>query len=408
MPHAELSPRHLRPDELDTYVELVHAAFLQDVTPEGAARDRALIDPARFHGIFDTRGVMVGGGGILSRRMTLPGTGPTPVAAVTSVGVAPGHRRRGVLGTLMRAQLHELHETGGEAIAVLWASEGGIYGRFGYGCAVEKIALTVPRGSAFRPGVAVGNARVVELPREQAMPLLRELHAKATTERVGWIDRPQESWEWWYGDTPDTRDGTTRLRFALHPEGYATYRVRHNWTDQGPRHKVHLTELVALTDQAHAALWRYLLDLDLTGEVELWNAPVDEPLVHLLADPRAARRQVSDALWVRLVDLDRALVARRYAAPLDVVLEVDDVLCPWNAGRWRVRVDTEGTAEVRRTEDDPDLALDVTDLGAVYLGGVRLTTLAAAQRVRELRPGALLAAGRAFATDRAPHCPEIF
>jgi predicted acetyltransferase len=112
-------------------------------------------------------------------------------------------------------------------------------------------------------------------------------------------------------------------------------------------------------------------------------------------------------LWVRLVDVGAALEARAYAAPLDVVLDVADRFCPWNAGRWRLEADETG-ARCARTSAPADLALDVADLGAAYLGGPSLEALAAIGRGRELRPGALRAASGALRGAREPYCPELF
>jgi predicted acetyltransferase len=152
---------------------------------------------------------------------------------------------------------------------------------------------------------------------------------------------------------------------------------------------------------------RYLLDIDLVGEVVL-RLGVDDPLVHMLADSRAAVRTVFDALWVRVVDVDRALMARRFLVPLDLVLDVADERCPWNAGRWRLVAGQDGRAEVTRTDAPADLALDVAALGAAFLGGTRLTTLASTGRVREYRPGALAQASLAFLHDEEPRCLELF
>jgi sterol carrier protein len=55
-----------------------------------------------------------------------------------------------------------------------------------------------------------------------------------------------------------------------------------------------------------------------------------------------------------------------------------------------------------------ELALSVRELGAAYLGGTALRTLALAGRVRELREGALGATSTAFATDVAPWVPHGF
>jgi predicted acetyltransferase len=194
----------------------------------------------------------------------------------------------------------------------------------------------------------------------------------------------------------------------VHPSGYAMFRVKEDWQPSGPRHEVTIRELVSTTVDGHAAIWRFLLNLDLVGEVRYFNTPMDEPLQMMLTDPYAVRAELTDALFVRLVDLDRALAARRYGAPAELVFDVTDELCPWNAGRWRLSVNERGAGRVERTTAPADLACDVSDLGAAYLGGTRLRVLAAAGRVRELRAGAAALASNVFAGENEPHCLEVF
>jgi predicted acetyltransferase len=162
-------------------------------------------------------------------------------------------------------------------------------------------------------------------------------------------------------------------------------------------------EVVAETPEAHAGLWRLLLGIDLVRTLQWRLAPDHDALTHLLASNDAVDRRSGDGLFVRLLDVDAALAARSYAAPVDLVLEVDDPFCPWNTGRHRLR---DGGCEP--TEAPADLALGAEALGAIYLGGTPLTALAAAGRARELRPGALLEATAAFRGAVVPWCPEIF
>ena len=399
-----LTIRTLAEEDYPTFYAVLAAAFLDDPHESDAADERPLFDLDRAHGVFDGE-EMIGTAAVLPRDLTVPG-GPVPAAAVTSVGVKPGNRRRGVLTQLMRAQLHGLHDEGLEAFATLWASEGSIYGRFGYGVAAQVTDLRLPRGAAFHPGVDVGDERVRELPREEAMPLARAIYDRVAPTRVGHLSRTGASWDHHLADEERHRDGLTKYRFALLPDGYAVYRVKISWTDRGPENEVNLRELVAADDRTYAALYRYLLDLDLVGELRYFTGS-DDPVFHLLRNPRLARRANRESLWVRVVDLDRALVQRSYLSDVDVVLDVADEFCPWNADRWRFTV-KEGEATVRRVTDEPDVALDINALGAAYLGGTRLTTLAKAQHVRELTPGALRALSHAFVGESAPHCPEVF
>jgi predicted acetyltransferase len=399
-----LTIRTLGEDDYQAFSDLVAAAFLADPDPSDAAFERPLFDLDRVHGVFDGP-ELIGSGAVLARRMTVPGGGQRPTAAVTSVGVKPGHRRRGVLNGVMRAQLDHVRERG-EAFAALWASEGSIYGRYGYGLAAQMTDLRLPRGAEFHPGVDVGTERVREAPHDEAMPLVRAVYDRVAPTRAGYLSRTGANWDHHLADEDRHRGGLTRYRYALHPRGYAVYRIKSAWGDRGPENELNLRELTAEDERARAALFRYLLDLDLTGELRYFGGS-DDPVYHLLANPRLARRSNHDSLWVRLVDVDRALAERGYLSDVDVVLDVADEFCPWNAGRLRLTVRT-GEADVRRVTDDPDVALDVSALGAAFLGGTRLSTLAEAHFVRERTPGAVRALSHALLGEVVPHCPEVF
>src|SRR5262249_42667283 len=119
--------------------------------------------------------------------------------------------------------------------------------------------------------------------------------------------------------------------------------------------------------------------------------------------------RAADGLWVRVIDLPRALTSRRYAAPVDVVLEVTDSMIEANAGRWRLRVGAGGALVTCTPADgEADLSLDIADVAAAYLGGTPLGALQLAGRVREHRPGAVAAASTAFGWPVSPNSIEIF
>ncbi|MFC0434616.1 GNAT family N-acetyltransferase [Kutzneria buriramensis] len=407
MSASPLVARTLTAEEIPALCTVVSRAFQHDATPERNEVVRQLMEPGRTHGVFDGD-ELIGGGTMLARRMTLPGTGPHPVAAVSMVGVAPDHHRRGALTALMKAQLHSQHGTG-DAFAALYASEGTIYGRFGYGLAGNRATYQLPRGAEFHSTVDVSDARIREVDRETALPLMHHLHGKVAPNRVGWLDRSKSAWEdFLYEDENELRrDGITRYRYAIHPDGYAAYNVKAQWGTRKPENPVYVREVLATTPQAYAALWQYVLNLDLTASVSA-DAAVDDPIVHMVKDAIDGSRQVGDGVWVRIIDVDRALAQRTYAAPIDVVLAVEDTFCPWNAGSWRLVAEADGPATVTRTGAEPDLALGAAELGAIFLGGPTVLHLVAAQRIRELTPGTARAASRAFAADHQPHCPEIF
>lgn len=405
-----LTAKIVADDQMREFADTVWNAFYGDVHQDDLIVELAQLDPGRTHGIYDGP-TMIGGGAMLVCDMTLPGVGPSPIGAVTFVGVAPDQRRRGALTMLMRAELHGLHEgtCGNEPVAALWASEGGIYGRFGYGLASRRARLTVPRGAALRSDVDAGTERVAVMDVEAAGQAMRKLHGEYASGRIGGLSRTDRSWDWLLRDEERNRGGASAYRVAVVSGGYARFRVKENWEPRhGPEHEVRVQELVSLTPTTHAALWRFLAHLDLVGSVTYGNAPTDDPLPFMLDNPRQAATELGDALYVRLVDVDRALRTRRYATPLDVVFQVSDTFCPWNDGRWRLTADASGAAAVERTDADADLECGIAELGAAYLGSTRLTTLAAAGRVRELRPGALRAASDAFAAEHEPHCLEVF
>jgi predicted acetyltransferase len=165
-------------------------------------------------------------------------------------------------------------------------------------------------------------------------------------------------------------------------------------------------ELVALNEDAYASLWRLCFDTDLIGRVEGWKRPADDPIVHMLAEPRALQLKYRDGLWVRLVDLEPALEARRYGTEGRLVFEVRDAHCPWNEGRIELDGGPEG-ARCRPTGAEPDLVVDVADLGATYMGGVSFDVLARAGRVLEEEPGTLQRADAMFGWRPGPWTAHI-
>jgi predicted acetyltransferase len=398
----------LRPvaaSDLDAFERAAEGAFHEDAHPEDAPLAAKLFEPERSLAVFD-RAQIVATAGVYTRALTVPG-GPVPAACVTAVGVLPTHRRRGLLTRMMRRQLEDVHARG-EALAALWASEPAIYGRFGYGLAARSGELSIRTPAAV--AAPVEGATTVVAPAE-AVDRIAPMYDAVRRERPGHLDRAPAWWEKRIHFPEYRRDGAGTLRAAVHEapggavDAYALYAVKPEWGPDGPQGQVVLREVMAADPAGTAAIWAYLLGLDLTRHVTWHIAPADEPLVHLVARPVVQRLAAN--LWVRPVEVGAALAARAYATPLDLVLEMADPFCPWNASRWRLAADT-GGAQCDRTGDAPDLALSAADLGAAYLGGTTLAALAAAGRVRELRPGALAAATAAFRAPREPWCPEIF
>ena len=354
---------------------------------------------------------IVGTAGIFSFELTVPG-GVLPAAGVTAVGVQPTHRRRGILRRMMRAQLDAIHDRG-EPLAILWASEGQIYQRFGYGLSTLATRIDVARDrSAFRaPHAPAGTVRFVDV--DEAKRLLPPIHDAVRPRRPGFFNRTPALWDAdVFHDPEHWRRGASAAWYVVHevagePDGYARYRIREKWDDAGPNSTLIVTDLVAVNPSAHLDLWRFLLDIDLMGRIEAWNVAPDDPIILAVAEPRRLGISLGDGLWLRVVDVASALAGRRYRSDGSVVLELADEFCPWNDGRWALRVEG-GLPFVEPTADPSDLACDTTDLAAAYLGAFTFAQLADAARVTEVSPGGVARADGLFRTDRAPWCPRVF
>ncbi|MDQ6648538.1 MAG: GNAT family N-acetyltransferase [Actinomycetota bacterium] len=404
-----LEMRPITSEEYPAFYANLSVTFGENDRADEREFGRSILELERTLAVFDN-GQVVAGAAIYSLSMALAG-GPAPVAGVTWVGVRPTHRRRGLLTAMMTRQLAELHEAG-EPVAALWAAESSIYGRFGYGLASQRVGVRLRRGesSFVQPFGAAAPLRL-GVPAD-LRPDLRQVYDGLWTDRVGCFARTAPFWENRLYDAEYQRDGATPLLAVVSdspggPDGYALYATKEATKDSLPAGRVLVREVMATSPATYARLWRYLLDIDLMADVVADNLPVDDPLPHLLRDPRRARLTLKDGLWVRLVDVDRALANRSFGGPVDLVLEVTDESCPWNAGRWHLCGDSSG-ATCTRTDAPAELALSATELGAAYLGGTSLVTLGGAGRVEEHRRGALAAAARAFAVDPLPWCPLVF
>ncbi|MET7417426.1 GNAT family N-acetyltransferase [Dactylosporangium sp. NPDC005555] len=402
--------RAATPADLDAFSRVIRTAFNVPGDPDPTDTIRTVIDPARYT-LAELDGQIVGTAGVFTRDLTVPGA-VIPAAHVTGVSVAATHTRKGLLRRMMTGQLTGVPE----AVAVLWASEGRIYQRFGYGLASQNVTLRADRREvAIRGTAGTGTGTLRAAVPSEARKELSEVYDRALAGRPGWSSRDETWWTHLTSDPEKRREGHTATRAVLYSDqsgivqGYTQYRIKNDWDDNGPKGEVNVVELVAVTPDAAAALWRFLLGVDLTRSVVKGLSGVDEEIFHLVEEPRRLGGKVGDGLWVRIVDLPRALTSRKYAAPVDVVLEVTDALLPANAGRWRLRAGAGGALVNCSPTDAPaDLTCDVTELGAAYLGGTKLGALAATGRVQEHRPGAVAATSTAFGWHVTPSSIEIF
>ncbi|GAS88601.1 GNAT family N-acetyltransferase [Mycolicibacterium brisbanense] len=400
-------------EDFREFMSASYGVFLQDPRMDEIDLIREFTDLDRMFGFHDGQR-WASTAGAFSRDVVLPGGVTAPVAAVTVVTVSPSHRRRGLLTAMMRHQLDDIR-TRGEALAILFASEALIYGRFGYGMACSSATLKGQvRELAFRPDVDLGDGSVTAVDAETLLSVAPDIYRQAVAHKTGQMARTRPWWDAWIHDNEERQKESGKIRFAVHHDadgtvsGFAIYRPKSHWADTGqPAAELHVQEVRATHHRAYARLWRYLLDMDLVRSVTFYGAAVDEPLRYLVADQRALQCDVSDGIYVRLVDVARALTLRRYAAPIDVVLEVTDEFCPWNTGRFRLRGGPDG-AECETTTDPADIAITARDLGAIYLGGVSLQSLTAAGLAVELTEGSAQRAAVGFGWPTAPSVPDDF
>ncbi len=401
------------PDRLDGWFEAQSRGFHQGRVSEEMRRryhEHLEADDVLLRGAWQDQPAL-GTGAIpvatfasFDKTLNVGGDQLLPLRMITDISVSPTHRRQGLLRTLITDDLRDA-VAGGLPVAALTVSEGSIYGRFGFGLATHHRHLEVDTTARFALRSLDDGGRMELLEPVEAWPVVTEVFARFHQRTRGSVDRPQ-FYEPMLSGTFDFEEGPDKLlRTAVHvnasgePDGYVVYRYEGRQDDH---RTVNVKDLVGLTPEAHLRLWRFLADIDLANRVTWHQAPVVDPLEWALVDPFAARVvKVTDALWVRVLDVVAALKARGWGADGEVVLEVADAL-GHAAGRFRV-TSSGGRAEVARTDDEPGVRLDAEALGSLYLGGVGVETLTAAGRVtgteQALRDWAAMAD-----TGPAPYC----
>ncbi len=407
---ADIMVREIPESDIDRAQELAYLVFHEKPADELRKRHHEFLAGCLRIGAYDAD-TLVGMVAALPFTMSVPGA-ELPCPSLTFVSVAPTHRRRGVLSGMI-AELFARCAAEGWPIASLWASETAIYGRFGFGPGTYGATVEIDSRAPLRLRIDPDERPLRLVDPAHAPALLGPYYERTRAARAG---RPARSEEWWAKEWMAERDPDDEAfsppRMVVLGDavaGYAVYRTKDKGDRPGSPGLVRLDELEADTPAAAAALWRYLASLDLTGTVRAWGRPLDDPLLLFAADRDQVRvTSTFPALWVRLTDVGAALRRRSWAAAADVVLAVADAALPANAGTYRLTVAPGAPAAYERTDAAPDLAVDVRDLSAAYLGG---TTLAAAVRAglaAEHTPGAADALDAALRTPLLPHTVEEF
>ncbi len=333
--------------------------------------------------------------------ITIP-RGKSGFFGVTGVTVAPTHTRRGILREMMRRLLIQ-GSAAGYPIAGLWASESNIYGRFGFGISGETVFAKIDvRDARFRTMPPVkGEIRFADVDTmEKVAPFVWDKTAEKT---VGMMLRSKADWDWIYDRRRISGFGKRKAFCAVYrernePLGYAAYRIEHRNEAMHSFNTVRVIELIASTTAAEAALWRFILDLDLAGEV-VHHHPKKSLLLWMLADPRKLSFEPYDSLWIRILDPAKALKAREYSSRGEVVIRLVDDYLTCNEGTYHLRVDAEGAATCEKTTRSPDVTMPIASLGAIYMGAHYLADLQRAGRVDENRPGAVATIDTMFPTS---------
>ncbi len=407
----EIDYRPIAEHEYPAFAKALVDGFSVDV-PDADFTDliRTIHPPGRTLGAFDGDEI-VGTFGGLALDLTTPGS-RIPMEGTTAVTVFPTHRRMGLMNEMMRLHLVNAVEHG-YAVAGLWASETSIYGRYGYGIATYADTITmVARDIRFRDGIDIDRVRRISV--EDALAVLPPVFDRVLIHTPGMYSRSAAWWELEVLHDADWRKrGKTSLRVVVHetpdgPDGYAIYRHEAGDSDDGHSGKtVHIAEVTAATERAHASLWSYLTNIDGSPNVRLWNSRIDEPLPMKLVEPRRIKVDSQfDALWILILDVTTALEARTFEQDGSVRFTVTNAFRTDVEGNYKLAV-TEGIASCVRIEGETDISVDLDVLGALYLGGGDALAYFAAGRLRA-DADAVAHMHKLFRTAQPPWCNQVF
>ncbi|TCO53550.1 GNAT family N-acetyltransferase [Actinocrispum wychmicini] len=394
---TDFDVRVLAPDQLREAQTLVRRALF-NTAPTDEEWAGLTFAPDRYLGAVSD-GSVVGTTYTFPSSIAVPGGNVVPMSAVSRVGVRADHRRRGILTELMRLQFADARQHG-ESIATLHASETSIYSRFGYGISTFASELTVRRGS-LRPEVPkAGHVRLLDA--DEAIKTLPGLYERIGLHRPGMMSRGADWWPTfgrWKNPWVVVHTGPAG------DDGFVVYTNEPMANADNPDHdnRLVVVDMHAANPAATNGMWRYLLGVDLVGEIQAHSLPTDNPVGLLLADPRKCRGNVADELWVRLVDVPDALAARSYGDADPVVIQVEDRFLPENSGTYGI-----ASSGAVRVTGQPALVMDVDSLAMIYFGSVRPSALADAGRVRVVDADSVARADKLFACEQIAWCGTPF
>ncbi|MEV5986031.1 GNAT family N-acetyltransferase [Streptomyces sp. NPDC052051] len=413
----DIDVRPVTEGDIPDWTRALNTGFLRSsASTEAEFADRgSYLVPSRTLGAFDD-GRCVATFRSFAQELTAVGGRPVPADAISNVTVTATHRRRGLLTRMMALDLAAAKERG-DVVATLIAAEYPIYGRYGFGPATHTAEWTVdvPRTGLdrHRP-VPDDGGRIDLVDPAEVRKLGPELFERVRSAQPGAINRDDRWWRVNTGEIRLARAPWSEPFYAVHRaasgevEGLAAYVCDDRWNDdKRPLNTATVKGLIATSPAAERALWHYLCSIDWITTVKSGYRAPDDLLPHLLPDPRAARLTTyADWLWVRVLDVQRALEARTYATSGTLVLDVVDE-AGLAGGRYLLEAGPDG-ARCTRTDREAQLTLPVGELGTLWLGDESAVRLAALGRVREQQEGAALVADALLRTSRRPWCPDMF
>ncbi len=272
--------------------------------------------------------------------VTVPGGGEVPAWAISSVTVAPTHRRRGIARALLEAELRTTRALG-LPLAVLTVSESTLYGRYGFAPAAfaSDYVFDTTRATWTGPEPA-GTLGFVTI--EQWRAAIAPLHERERRQHPGAIEVFGLRWDQIGGLKSDDKDRAKRMRSVAFTDeagelrGLALYHVG-GGDEDFTKHHLTVDHLCAETPAAYAALWRFLLELDLVKEVRAGLRATDEPVRWMVRDQRGIHQTVIDHHWVRILDVKAALEARGYERDGVLEFQLTDEQ-GFASGGWRLEV----------------------------------------------------------------------
>lgn len=405
---TEVEIRSITEEEVEDFMVAGARGFGIDRTLNEGDGDRFLsVNALEATMIARDRGHIVATFGSYDLDLTVPGGESVTAAGTSHVTVHPTHRRQGILTEMMTRHLNQAIERG-QPMAALWSSEDRIYQRFGYGQACSGLAIDIPANTVTLPS-GPDDVTVHPLTTDEAAKAFPSVYEEVRLLRPGLLRRSEDWWELRvFLDAEHWRNGFSRLRYVSaersgQPVGYIAYRQRDLGMDEEGITRI--IEFIAVDDDVRRTLWHFITNIDLHRHVTWWNAPVDEPMLLEVDRFRSVKSHQVDTLWLRPLDVVRVLETRRYERDGSIVLGVDDPFLG-RGGTFRLDVNS-GIGTCRPSDEEPQVTMDISVLGRLYLGGHSAHRLARAALIQGSAE-AVHTTDELFVTLSPPTCIEIF